>query len=189
MKPVISETLIHIFLKNLEALGASWELEANPIAARLALLRYLQELKRPEILAWRPEALPLPGLAEAMAGIGLTLIPTQRRNLNPNLLVGITSADAALADTGSLVLHLQEGRSWLPGLITLHHVALLPLDRLFPDMAAWRRAWMRTRPQDLASTLIITGPSRADDIELHPHRGMFGPGRQHVILYHASGQT
>jgi len=179
----MNESLIRTFLDNLEALGATWELEENPVAARLTLLRYLRELGRKEILAWEPDALPLTGLAEALADIGLSLMPTHRRNLNPELMVGLTSADAGLADSGSLVLHLARGRSWLPGLVTLHHVVLLPAERLFPDMATWRQAWQTSRPEDLASSLIITGPSSADDIELHSHRGMFGPGRQHVIVF------
>ena len=180
----MNEALVDTFLRNLEALGATWELADNPVAARLTLLRYLSALNRKEILAWEPAALPLPGLSEALADIGLVLLPTHRRNLNPELLVGLTAADAGLADTGSLALGLAPGRSWLPGLVTLHHVALLPVSRLFPDMATWRRAWLDSRPDHLASSLIITGPSGADDIELHPHRGMFGPGRQHVILFY-----
>ena len=180
----MNETLVNVFLHHLEALGATWELADNPVAARLTLLRYLSALNRKDILAWEPEALSLPGLPEALADIGLTLMPTHRRNLNPELLVGLTSADAGLADTGSLVLHLAQGQSSLPALVTLHHVALLPASRLFPDVTAWRRAWMATRPGDLASSIIITGPSSADDIQLHPHRGMFGPGRQHVILFY-----
>ncbi len=176
--------LVNAFLRQLDALGATWELEENPIAARLTLLRYLRELNRKDILAWEPEALPLPGLAEAMQDVGLSLIVPHRRHLNPELWVGLTSADAALADTGSLVLCWARGQSWLPALVALHHVALVPASRLYPDLATWRQAWAASRPADLAASLIITGPSSADDIELHAHRGMFGPGRQHVIVFY-----
>ena len=176
--------LVDTFTASLTALDVTWELEENPVAARLTLLRYLQELGRPEILAWHPEALPIPGLVEALADVGLTLLSPHRRHLNPELMVGLTSAEAALADTGTLVLSLGRGRSWLPGLIVLHHVVLLPVERLYPDMTTWRRAWMAHRPDDLMTSLLITGPSISDDIELHPHRGMFGPGRIHVILFY-----
>jgi L-lactate dehydrogenase complex protein LldG len=174
---------VDIFIQRLEALGATWERAENPVAARLALLGYLRDLGRNDILAWEPDALPIPGLAEALNDVGLRLMSTHRRHLNPELMVGLTSADAALADTGTLVLSPGPGRSWLPALIVLHHVVLLPIERIFPDMAAWRRAWMRTRPQDVVSSLFITGPSVSDDIELHPHRGMFGPGHMHVLLF------
>jgi L-lactate dehydrogenase complex protein LldG len=180
----MNEQLIETFLSNWERWGGDWERWDNPIAARLALLRYLNEQHRTEILSWQVDALPIPALADALNDAKFTLFPPHRRNLNPDLSIGLTSADAALAASGSLVMTPASGRSWLPALIPIHHVALLPVSRLYTDLDAWRRAWRASRPGDAARSLIISGPSISDDIEQHPHRGMFGPRQIHLILFH-----
>ena len=157
-----------------------WE---NPVSARLALLHYLREKNRTELLAWEAEELPLPGLPEALADAGITLLHPHRRNLSPDLAMGLTSADAALAASGSLVLTPAPGRSWLPALIPINHLVLLPLSRVIADLRAWRQLWRLTRRDDAARSLIISGPSFSDDIELHKHYGMFGPRYIHIILF------
>jgi L-lactate dehydrogenase complex protein LldG len=95
--------------------------------------------------------------------------------------VGITSADYALADTGTLVMlsSLEEAR--LISLLPPVHIAVVPkervltgLDELFtilPNPAA------RT-----SSMVLITGPSRTADIEQILVRGVHGPGEIHVVV-------
>jgi L-lactate dehydrogenase complex protein LldG len=179
----MSSSLVDLLIQNWERLGGTWERWENPINARLALLRYLHEQKRTEVLAWRADEIPIPGLAQAMQDAGIALLHPHRRNLSPDLALGLTGADAALAASGSLVLVPAAGRSWLPGLIPIHHVALLPTRRIYADLRAWRQDWQATRPQDAARSLIISGPSFSDDIELHKHYGMFGPRQVHLILF------
>ncbi len=174
---------INTFIENWERWGGSWERWENPITARLALLRYLYEQKRSQVLAWCAEAMPISGLAEALQDAGIELRHPHRRNLSPELAMGLTGTDAALAASGSLVLIPAPGRSWLPALIPIHHVALLPTHRIYADLRSWRQDWLRTRPQDAARALIISGPSFSDDIELHKHYGMFGPRQVHLILF------
>ena len=176
-------SLLDAFAENWESWGGTWEKWENPIAARLALLRYLQEQRRTRLLAWQTDALLLPGLAETLADVGVDLMLPHRRNLNPEIAMGVTAVDAALATPGSLALVPAPGRSWLPALIPIHHVALLPTSRLHADLRAWRKAWRDARAQDLARALIISGPSVSDDIELSKHYGMFGPRYVHVILF------
>lgn len=179
----MNASLSEIFTRNWEKLGGTWEHWENAIAARLALLRYLHEREHYELLAWQADALPIPALAEALEDAGITLLHPYRRNLSPDMGVGLTSADAALADTGSLILVPAPGRSWLPALIPINHVVLLPTSRIYPDMAAWRGDWRENRPRDAVSALVVTGPSFSDDIELHKHYGMFGPRYLHIIMF------
>ncbi len=179
----MSEPIIKTFINAWTRWGGTWERWENPIAARLALLRYLQDQHRMEILSWQVELLPIPGLAAALNDAGFKLFPPDRRRLNPDLAMGLTAADAALADNGSVILVPAQGRSWLPALIPIGHVILLPVNRIYADMAAWRGDWRRTRADESLRTLIITGPSFSDDIERHKHFGMFGPRRTHIILF------
>jgi len=95
--------------------------------------------------------------------------------------IGITSADYALADTGSLVMLSTPHEARLVSLLPPVHLAIVPreklltgLDELFsvvPDPAAIS-----------SSMVLITGPSRTADIELILVRGVHGPGEIHVVL-------
>ncbi len=175
---------ITTFIRNWERWGGTWEQWDNPISARLALLRYLKEQHRTEILSWQVGSLPIPGLATALNDAGFKLFPPDRRILNPDLAMGLTSADAALAASGSLALTPAPGSSWLPALIPISHITLLPTSRIYANIASWRQDWRQTRPGESVRTLIISGPSVSDDIEMHKHYGMFGPRQVHLILFH-----
>jgi L-lactate dehydrogenase complex protein LldG len=95
--------------------------------------------------------------------------------------IGITSADYALADTGTLVLLASPKESRLVSLLPPVHVAVFPqsailtgLDELFsvlPDPA-----------EQTSSMVLITGPSRTADIEQILVRGVHGPGVMHAVI-------
>ncbi len=94
---------------------------------------------------------------------------------------GITSADYALADTGSLVLLASPAEARLISLLPPAHIAVVSrakiltgLDELFSILP---------RPAEASSSMVlITGPSRTADIEQILVRGVHGPGEIHVIL-------
>ena len=95
--------------------------------------------------------------------------------------LGITSADYALGDTGSLVMLASPGEARLVSLLPPVHLAdvrrtsvLTGLDELFtvlPDPSL-----------QTSSMVLITGPSRTADIEQILVRGVHGPGEIHVVL-------
>jgi L-lactate dehydrogenase complex protein LldG len=94
---------------------------------------------------------------------------------------GITSADYALADTGTLVMLASPEEARLVSLLPPVHIAVVPrakiltgLDELFSIMP---------RPGDVTSSMVlITGPSRTADIEQILVRGVHGPGEIHVVV-------
>ncbi len=166
-----------------EQLGGTWELHENAVVARLAFLLFLQEKHIDQITVWSPAELPLDGLSEALDDAGIEIISPDRRDIDPDTVVGLTSAHAALAATGSLILVPEPNQSWLPALLPIRHRVLLPTSHLHTDLHSWRRAWEQEgKNDDLARALIITGPSFSSDIELHIHRGMFGPRLLHILL-------
>jgi L-lactate dehydrogenase complex protein LldG len=95
--------------------------------------------------------------------------------------VGISSADFALADTGSLVILSESRESRLISLLPPCHVAVIDraailenLDELFVKLP---------HPTAQSSSMVlITGPSRTADIEMRLVRGVHGPGEIHVII-------
>ena len=95
--------------------------------------------------------------------------------------VGITSADYALADTGSIVMLSHSGESRLISLLPPCHIAVIPVSRLLSGLDEL----LERLPDPLresSAMAIITGPSRTADIELRLVRGVHGPGEIHVVL-------
>ena len=95
---------------------------------------------------------------------------------------GLTGVEAALAETGSLVLVAGEGRSLLPSLLPRLHIAVLPATRLKASLADWLAAGGQARLQGRSQAVVITGPSRTADIEMTLTIGVHGPGKLVVML-------
>jgi L-lactate utilization protein LutC len=95
--------------------------------------------------------------------------------------VGITSADYALADTGSLVIFTESHESRLLSLLPPCHIAIIESSRIVPSLDDVFR--LRPSPGEQSSAMVvITGPSRTADIEMRLVRGVHGPGEIHVII-------
>lgn len=93
---------------------------------------------------------------------------------------GVTGADAALAETGSVIISSGPGRSRMASLLPPVHIALVTAERLSSDILTWAAA----RSGDLpANVTVISGPSKTADIEQTLAIGMHGPKRVIVILY------
>lgn len=121
---------------------------------------------------------------------GITDLPTVRsgfacesdlRAACASAAFGITSADYALADTGSLVLFSSPEEARMVSLLPPVHVAVVPRERILTGLDE-----LLTEiplPADRSSSmLLITGPSRTADIEQILVRGVHGPGEIHAIV-------
>lgn len=101
--------------------------------------------------------------------------------------VGLSSADAALAETGSLVVRSGPRRSRLATLLPPVHIALVPTQRLTPDLFTWVAG--RAGADFPANLVLISGPSKTADIEQTLAIGVHGPKRLIVILYGSERAT
>jgi len=103
------------------------------------------------------------------------------REMCASLDAGITSADYALADTGSLVMISSHEEARLVSLLPPLHIALVPLERMLTGLDELYT--LIPVPSDRSSSMVlITGPSRTADIEQILIRGVHGPGEIHVVL-------
>ncbi len=100
--------------------------------------------------------------------------------------VGITGADFALAETGSLVLTSFTEGSQLASLAPATHVVLYrrsqlraTLDEVLQDLPVSRDPAL---PSPARSVVFVTGTSRTADIEQILVRGVHGPRELHAIL-------
>jgi L-lactate utilization protein LutC len=95
--------------------------------------------------------------------------------------VGITSADYALADTGSLVMISSPREARLVSLLPPAHIAVVPRDRILTGLDELFS--ILPNPADATSSMVlITGPSRTADIEQILVRGVHGPGQIMVVV-------
>jgi len=93
--------------------------------------------------------------------------------------VGITSAQWAIAETGTLVLESEKEFARLTSLVPDVHICLLDASNVRRSMAEI----LEILKHDLnATTTFITGPSRTSDIELTLAIGVHGPRELHVIV-------
>jgi L-lactate dehydrogenase complex protein LldG len=95
--------------------------------------------------------------------------------------VGITSADYALAETGSLVVLTESGESRLLSLLPPCHIAVIARSRIVENLEELLS--LVPEPTEKSSGMVvITGPSRTADIEMLLVRGVHGPGEIHVVI-------
>jgi L-lactate dehydrogenase complex protein LldG len=149
------------------------------------------------VVAWPPPALGVdlaPRLASA--GISVETMPRavppegERRRLREAIAradLGVTGADLAIAETGTLVLRAAAGRPRSTSLLPPCHVAVFDrsvllesLEQVGLALEAWHEG--PAREDGGAVINFITGPSRTADIELTLTRGVHGPKEVHAIF-------
>jgi L-lactate dehydrogenase complex protein LldG len=95
--------------------------------------------------------------------------------------VGITSADYALADTGTVVLLSSPQEARMISLLPPVHIAVVPKDRILTGLDELFSILPNPAEQS-SSMVLITGPSRTADIEQILIRGVHGPGQILVLI-------
>ena len=113
------------------------------------LLGLMQARDAHDLLAWQAADLPVPGVLEALQAQGINLADSSVPHDEParsaalarieQVTFGLTGADAAFADTGTLALLAGPGRPRLASLSVRTHVALLDPKRLvrLPGPPGW----------------------------------------------------
>ena len=95
--------------------------------------------------------------------------------------VGITAADYALADTGTLVMLSSPREARLVSLLPPAHIAVVPRERILTGLDELFS--LLPNPAEVSSSMVlITGPSRTADIEQILVRGVHGPGQIAVVV-------
>lgn len=118
----------------------------------------------------------------ALAGVesGIT-DRAQLRALCSTAACGITGADYALADTGTLVMLASAQEARMISLLPPAHIAIVERERLLTGLDELLSILPRPAEQT-SSMVLITGSSRTADIEQILVRGVHGPGEIHVVV-------
>src|SRR5436305_9537332 len=101
---------------------------------------------------------------------------------------GLTSAQWAIAETGTLVLESDEERHRLSSLVPPVHIAIIEAARIRQTLGEILQSLGEKGRDRLSRTVtFITGPSRTSDIELTLAIGVHGPRELHVIILEGQG--
>jgi len=95
--------------------------------------------------------------------------------------VGVTTAQAAIAETGTLVLDSSRERNRLVSLVPPIHIAIVDASSIFQTLGE-ALAFIHQDGNISPAVTFITGPSRTADIELTLAIGVHGPQELYVIV-------
>ena len=113
-------------------------------------------------------------------GLEQTVEPEQHRAACSDADIGITGAEFALADTGTLVVFASREER-LVSLLPPVHVAVIPRERILTGLDELLTK-VPLPVEGSSSMVLITGPSRTADIEQILVRGVHGPGELYVVI-------
>lgn len=152
-----------------------------------------------ELMSWAPGELGLDLRASLEPhGLSIAVAPSdgqddargRYREAAARAPIGVTGADFALAETGTLILISGGGRPRSTSLLPDTHIAIFDRARLLETLeqvGVMLEALHVEPPASLGGGVInfITGPSRTADIELTLTRGVHGPKDVHAIFVEA----
>lgn len=187
--------LLEQFARELDVLGVKLYRPGTPAEARAVVTGLVHRTGEGSVvvklLAWDDTELPVEGLGEALAAAGVDRLdafvpaePAQRRARLAELeraAVGLTGAQAGLADSGTLVLFSGPARPRLASLLPPVHIAVVAKSTIYATMAEL----FSSQPnlvREGSNLVFITGPSRSADIEQTLTLGVHGPRQVHVVL-------
>lgn len=152
-----------------------------------------------ELITWASAELGL-DLRGSLESQGLSIVAApadgrddargRYREAAARALIGVTGADFALAETGTLILLSGPGRPHSTSLLPDTHVAIFGQDRLLETLeqvGIMLEALHVDAARSMSGSVVsfITGPSRTADIELTLTRGVHGPKEVHAIFVEA----
>jgi len=190
------EALLERFRAELERVGGRFCRSRSPEEATDRVIALAREREVRRIATWGRGTLDRLLPAERLEAAGFEVREgspvgfggTDRGELQGWLAradLGVTGADFAVAETGSLILTSGPGRGRGVSLLPPYHVALFGRAQLLPgldEVGVAFEALHASGGLEGASITFITGPSRTADIELTLTRGVHGPKEVHVIF-------
>ena len=173
------------FLEELETLGGHGRQVKNLEEAQEYVLALARKRCAKLLIRWDEDYLRELGVDDPLKEAGVEVALWQDledvREAAARADIGLSTAEWAVAETGSLVLTSAPGRGRSVTLLPPTYVALFPAQRVLRTVseAIEKYAGRGGLP---ANICFHTGPSRSGDIEMSLVTGMHGPGDVHAVL-------
>jgi len=182
VNPRQSAAAADLFRLNLEAVNGHCVIVQGETEIARALTRIITDLQKTDIRAQRIAISDNPLVERLMH---LTDLEIEALTIAPNDIfsydVGISTVQAAIAETGTLVLVSADERHRLVSLVPPVHIAIVDASRICETLGE-ALALLRNGRELSRAVTFITGPSRTADIELTLTVGVHGPQELYVIV-------
>ena len=149
------------------------------------MLSLAKERETELLVRWDVEELERLGIDGALEEAGVEVAVWREledfREVAAKADIGLSTAEWAIAETGSLVIEGGPTKGRSVTLLPPVHVAIVPVDRVLatvPDAIAKYAAGGEVP----ANLTFHTGPSKSGDIEMTLAVGVHGPGEVHAVL-------
>jgi L-lactate dehydrogenase complex protein LldG len=179
-----SLALVELFKSHLDAVGGHCIITQSDAEISQALTRIISSLQKTNLRAQRIAISDMPDVERLLY---LTDLEIEELAVAPNASdifsfdVGISTAQAAIAETGTLVLDSVQERHRLVSLVPPVHIAIVNASRIYETLSE-ALAFLREGKEISPAVTFITGPSRTADIELTLAIGVHGPQELYVII-------
>ena len=180
-----SLTVIELFRQQVEAVKGHCLIAKSEMEIVRALTRIITELQATNLRARRIALSNAPSLARL---VNLIAVEVNEVCVAPTALdlfcfdVGITTAQAAIAETGTLVLDSSRERHRLTSLVPPVHIAIVEARNIHRTLGEALSALQSNDNVPSSIVSFVTGPSRTGDIEMTLTIGVHGPQELYVIV-------
>jgi L-lactate dehydrogenase complex protein LldG len=181
-----SAALIEVFREALEAVSGDC-LIAQTIDEAAGAVQKIVDQRKPRRVAISDAMVVKKIVSQLKAQAAFLDAPNQSELFDCDL--GITTAQWAIAETGTLVLESERERNRLASLVPPVHVAIIQASRIRRTMSEVLNLISNSGVGLSRAITFITGPSRTSDIELTLAIGVHGPGKLYVIVVDDVQQT
>ena len=157
--------------------------QVTPVSTAEEAMTYIRDrVQGPVVLPAFASGIRL-GLGKRLREAGCEVAEQELRQVAPLADAGVTGANFALADTGSVVLESTDEAIRLATTLPERHFVLLDPAKVLPDGFAaipYLRQFREKSPRHFLA--YISGPSRTADIERVLTIGVHGPKELHILL-------
>ena len=184
--PDVGPSPVEMFREKLEMVGGHCIVVRDEAEAARSLSEILAELQTTPLRARRIALSDGPSVSRL---INAAEGEVEEVTTSPNAAdllgydVGVTTAQAAIAETGTLVLESESERHRLVSLLPPVHIAIVKAEDICLTLGDALRHVRRGGQSGMSRAItFITGPSRTADIELTLTIGVHGPKELYVIV-------
>jgi L-lactate dehydrogenase complex protein LldG len=173
------------FLEELEAIGGYGRRVSSPEEVREYVVSLALEKGAELLVRWAVEELERLGVDDPLKQAGVEVAAWSDledfRKVAARADVGLSTAEWAIAETGSLVLASGPGRGRTVTLLPPTYLAVVAVEKVLSTVPEAIEKYTGDGKVP-ANVCFHTGPSRSGDIENSLVAGMHGPGDVHVVL-------
>lgn len=165
---------------------ATGNTEVRRFASNAEAIDFIEEFLKKEEIRDIPGAYAVWAESPILAGVDKKALAARipglkfevTRESAKHAKIGVTQMEWGLANTGTMAQDSSAVEQRLASALTWIHIALLPTDRILPDLEA---LMTKIHPADSSYIALITGPSKTADIERVLAIGVHGPERVVIV--------